>query len=207
MSKEIRSVPLSDFTAERDNEDMILEGYAAVFNQPTVLFTDEMGNEYKEVIDRNAFDSTDMKKCCLKYNHESNVPVLARVRGGSLELNVDDYGLHFRAKLFNTQTGRDIYELVKAGGIDECSFAFTIAEDGDSYDRNTRTRTLRNIDTLWDCSVVDHPAYTEGTNVAARSFLEAEAEKDALESAVAKAEAEALELRKRKILLMLEVSD
>lgn len=181
MAKEERKVLFRDYNLSDENGEMILEGYAAVFDQPTVLFTDANGNEFKEVISRDAFNNTDMSKCCLKYNHESSVPVLARVRGGSLELNVDDYGLHFRAKLFNTSVARDVYELVKAGGIDECSFAFTINEDGDIYDKATRTRTVQAIDYLWDCAVVDNPAYG-GTSVSARSFLEAEAEKERLES-------------------------
>lgn len=179
--KDERKVELRNSTAIEEDGKMILEGYAAVFDQPTVLFTDERGNEYREVIDREAFASTDMSKCCLKYNHESSVPVLARVRGGSLQLSVDDYGLKFRAELFNTSVAKDVYELVKAGGIDECSFAFTIAPDGSDYDRNTRTRSIRNIEYLWDCAVVDNPAYG-GTSVSARSFLEAEAEKEILES-------------------------
>lgn len=180
MAKEERKVLFRDYNVSEDNGDMFLEGYAAVFDQPTVLYKDINGNEFKEVISRTAFENTDMSKCCLKYNHESSVPVLARVRGGSLELDVDDYGLHFRAKLFNTSVARDVYELVKAGGIDECSFAFTINEDGDDYDRATRTRTIRSIGNLWDCAVVDNPAYG-GTSVTARSFFEAEAEKENLE--------------------------
>lgn len=178
QERTVQGVEIRAFN-EEGSEDMILEGYAAVFDQPTVLWKDENGVEFKEVIDRKAFEGTEMKKCCLKYNHESGVPVLARVRGGSMDLNVDDYGLHFRAKLFNTQTSRDIYEIVKAGGIDECSFAFTIKAD--EYDRTSHTRTIRSVDTLYDCAVVDNPAYG-GTSVAARSFFEAEAEKERLES-------------------------
>lgn len=181
MAKLERAVNLTELRSEMVENDMILEGYAAVFNQPTVLFKDNRGREFKEVIDRHAFDGCDFSKCCLKYNHESAIPVLARVRGGSLELNVDDYGLHFRGKLFNTTTCRDMYELVKAGGIDECSFAFVIdAKDGDSYDGKTRTRTLKKITNLFDVAIVDNPAYG-GTSVAARSFFEAEAEKEEME--------------------------
>lgn len=198
--KEIRTAPLKElrFVGEDDGE-MILEGYAAVFDQPTVLFVDN-GTEYKEVIDRAAFEKTDMAKCCLKYNHESGVPVLSRVRGGFMLLSIDDYGLHFRAKLFNTQTSRDIYEIVKAGGLDECSFAFSIADNGDSYDRKTHTRTITRIDTLWDCAVVDNPAYG-GTSVSARSFFEAEAEKEKLDSL----KREERERLKAKIKILLEV--
>lgn len=197
--KQERIVPIKELRAAEESEDMILEGYAAVFDQPTVLWKDENGVEYKEVIDRAAFDGCNMKKCCLKYNHESGVPPLARVRGGSLELNVDAYGLHFRAKLFNTQSARDIYEIVKAGGIDECSFAFTVIKD--EYDRNTHTRTIRGVDTLFDVAVVDNPAYG-GTSVqAVRSFFEADAEKEKMDIL----EAERREKQKQKIRLMMEV--
>lgn len=204
--KEIRSVPLNDFKAENENNEMRLSGYAAVFGQPTILFVDSNGTEYKEVIDRHAFDECDVSKCCLKYNHESAVPVLSRVRGGKMELLTDDYGLKFDAKLFNTQTARDVFALVQEGGLTECSFAFTLPTDGsgESYDKATHTRTILKIDKLWDCAVVDNPAY-DGTSVAARDFLKAEAEKDnleRLEREAAKAERE----RKIKILnLMLEV--
>lgn len=203
--KEERIVQLKEFRAyTTESGEMRLSGYAAVFDQPTVLFKDDNGIEYKEVIDRNAFEGCDFSKCCLKYNHESSVPVLSRVRGNFMSLNIDDYGLFFDAKLFNTQTSRDIHTIVSEGGLTECSFAFSLAPDGDAYDRNSHTRRITRIANLWDCAVVDNPAYG-GTNVAARSFLEAEAEKDnleRLEREAAKAEHE----RKVKILnLMLEV--
>ena len=34
------------------DEDMVIEGYAAVYDSPTVLWTDDDGTEYKEVIER-----------------------------------------------------------------------------------------------------------------------------------------------------------
>lgn len=159
-----------------NNEDdsMILEGYAATYDNPTVLYEFD-GIEYHEVIDRGAFDNMDSKDCCLKYNHSNNVPLLARTRGGSLELSVDEIGLRFKAKLFDTQVSRDVYELVKQGGLDKCSFAFTIKED--SYDRDTRTRHIRKINKLFDVAIVDIPAY-DSTSVNARSFFELEREKE-----------------------------
>lgn len=157
-----------------EDKSMVLEGYAATYDNPTVLYEID-GIEYNEVIDRGAFDGMDSKDCCLKYNHSSNVPILARTRGGSLELTVDDIGLRFRAKLFNTQSSRDVYELVKQGGLDKCSFAFTIKED--SYVRDTRTRHIKKIDKLFDVAVVDIPAY-DSTSVSARSFFELERDKE-----------------------------
>lgn len=175
MTKEIRTL---DF-ANQSDEEMSIQGYAATFNRPTVLYKIE-GVEFKEVIARTAFDKTDMKDCCLKYNHSDQVMILARTRGGSLKLKTDDNGLFFDAKLFNTTSGKDVHLLVKEGVLDKCSFAFTIAPDGDTYDPKTRTRTITNIEKLWDCSIVDIPAY-DSTSVQARSFFEAEAEKERLD--------------------------
>lgn len=188
MEKQLR---ISNFS-NMSQEDMILEGYAVTFDSPTVLYT-LGGIDYKEVIDKNAFVDCNFKDCCLKYNHNDSVPILARTRGNSLELIVDNKGLFFRAKLFNTQAARDVYTLVKEGALDKCSFSFTINEiDGDSYDPKTKTRTIKKISRLWDCSVVDIPAY-DSTSVSARSFFELEKEKEqkALDNA---------ELRKRLIL-------
>lgn len=169
-----------EIRAEQDNE-MYLEGYAATFDNPTCLYEID-GITYNEVIDRGAFDGMNAKDCCLKYNHSNSVPILARTRGGSLELEVDSIGLKFKAKLFNTQTSRDVYELVKQGGLDKCSFAFTIKEE--SYDRESRTRHIKAIDKLFDVAIVDIPAY-DSTSVNARSFFELENEKEhkALEKA------------------------
>ena len=164
-----------------EENSMILEGYAATYDNPTVLYEID-GIQYNEVIDRGAFDEMDFKDCCLKYNHSNNVPILARTRGGSLELILDEIGLRFKANLFNTQTSRDVYELVKQGGLDKCSFAFTIKED--SYERESRTRHIRKIDKLFDVAIVDIPAY-DSTSVSARSYFELEREKEqkALEKA------------------------
>jgi len=176
-NKEIRFLDFEN----QSQEDMVVEGYAATFNQPTVLYVRD-GIQYKEVISKNAFQNTDMKDCCFKYNHSDNVMILARTRGGSLQLKTDEHGLFFRSKLFDTQSGRDVHTLVKAGVLDRCSFAFTIAKDGDVFDKQTRTRTILKIDKLYDCSIVDIPAY-DSTSVSARSFFDAEADKELKEIA------------------------
>ena len=105
LEKQIRGLELREFQA--NNDEMILEGYASVFDTPTVLWEYE-GVEYKEIIDRHAFDNADFSDCCLKYNHVDTVPILARVRGGSLTTEIDDYGLKFRAKLIDTTTNKEI---------------------------------------------------------------------------------------------------
>ena len=157
-----------------DSNERILEGIATVFDTPTVLYEID-GIEYKEIIDRHALDNADFSNCCLKYNHSDNVPIMARTRKGSLKTSIDNEGLHFRANLFNTQTSRDVYELVKVGGLDKCSFAFTV-EDAE-YDKNTHTRRILKIDKVFDISIVDVPAYDD-TDVSARSIFKLENEKE-----------------------------
>lgn len=169
---QVREVQLRNAVAEENDGKMVLEGYAVVFDSPTVLYTDSDGNECKEVISKDVFDGADMSDCCLKYNHGGML--LARVRGGSLKLTVDDYGLYFRAELFDTQLSRDVYKLVQEGGLDKCSFAFTVKEQ--SYNKETRTLTILKIEKLYDVAVVDIPAYKD-TSVSARGLLEMEMEK------------------------------
>ena len=165
--KQIRIAEFRNASAEKQNDDMILQGYGAVFDTPTVLFNIG-GNDYSEIIAKGAFDGANFKDCALKYNHGDTCMVLARTRGGSLETSTDDFGLKFSARLFNTSMARDAYTLVKEGGIDKCSFAFIIKEE--SFNNETRTWTVTQIDQVIDISLVDLPAY-EDTSVEARSSI------------------------------------
>ena len=174
-----KEVRMSEFRNLSDAE-MTIEGYAATFENPTVLYKYD-GVEYKEVIDKTAFSKTEMKDCCLKYNHSDHVPILARKRGNSLSLSVDEIGLFFRAKLFDTQSARDVYKLVKEGALNRCSFSFVVAPGGAYYDGPTHTRHLMDIETLYDVSVVDIPAY-DTTSVNARALFSLDSEKERLDS-------------------------
>ena len=157
--------------SENEEKQKVLEGYAVVFDKPTVLYEYE-GVEYKEIIAKEAFDKADLKDVCLKYNHGDNFGILARTRNGSLQITVDDYGLKFRATLLNTPSANEIYECVKNGLIDKCSFAFRCEED--AYNQETHTRTILKIKRVYDLSVVDIPAYDD-TNVEARSYFDGRA--------------------------------
>lgn len=191
-NKEIRAINLTGLENNLENEKMKVSGHASVFESPTTLYEFE-GVEYKEVIARGAFDGCDMSQCCLKYNHSNHVPVLARVRGGSLKLSVDAIGLFFEAELFDTTVSRDVYSLVKQGGLDKCSFAFTI--DDEEYDSQTHTRTIKKIGKLFDVSIVDIPAYDD-TDVSARDYFKLENEKV---RALEKAQEEKRKLLKLKL--------
>ena len=151
-----------------ESAEMIIEGYATVFGERTLIGNEDWG--FYEIIDRDAFKDSDMKDVPLKYNHTDAVPILARTRNGSLSLTIDDKGLKIRAKLLDTQDAKDMYKRIQEGLIDKMSFAFTC--DKVEWDDSTKpvpTRTIKHFDRIWDVSVVDIPAY-DGTSVYARSL-------------------------------------
>lgn len=156
-----------------DSQEQVIEGYALKFNKESSV----LGNylRFKEIIDAHALDTTIMDDVVATFNHDQN-QVLGRTKV-NLELTVDNIGLKFRVKPTDTQFARDLIVNIKAGVINQCSFAFTIPdeqgaeewvesdEEGVDY-----VRTVRKIDHLYDVSVVTTPAYpdTEAT-VGARS--------------------------------------
>ena len=155
-----------------DDGKMIVEGLAVVFDQPTVLFKLDDGTEIKEVIERGALDNTDVSDCFFKYNHSNHTMGMARVKNGTLQLEIRDEGLFIRAELADTTAGRDLYELVKRGDIDKMSFAFDIEEE--EFDQEQYMFRVKKISKLWDVAVVNVPAY-DGTRIYARRLEDVEA--------------------------------
>ena len=130
-------------------QEMIVEGQAVTFESETTLF--KCGEtEYKEVIDRNAFNEADMSDVIFNYNHSGKV--VARTRNNTLRLNIDSNGLNIEARLDGTDEGRKLYEEIKGGYIDRMSFCFTIKEE--SYNQETHTWRVLKIDKLYDVSAV-----------------------------------------------------
>lgn len=167
---EVRSVQ-----DEQGGEELVVEGYAAVFDSPTVLFEYE-GIEYKEQICTGAFDGCQMSDVIFNYNHEGKV--LARTRNKTLELNIDEKGLKIRARLDGTDEGRKLYEEIKGGYVDRMSFAFRTQEE--SFDKENNQWNIRKIKRLYDVSAVSIPAYDDTSISARKSFiLEAEAQEKA----------------------------
>lgn len=160
-NKECRTLNVEMRAVDSEEDKMIIEGYAITFESPATHWG------MTEVIDRNALSECDMSDVPLKYNHDDSHLILARTRNGSLKLEVDDIGLHFRAELIDTNANQDIYKSIKAGLIDKCSFAFTTKDE--EYNFDTDTRRIKSIDKLFDVSVVDVPYY-DSTSVYARKL-------------------------------------
>lgn len=161
MNKETRMLNVEFRALDNDEDKMIVEGYAITFNSPATHWG------MTEVINERALDNCDMSDVPLKYNHDDSHLIMARTRNGSLVLEKDSIGLKIRAELIDTQSNKDIYKSIKAGLLDKMSFAFTVKEE--QYDFDTDTRTILNIDKLFDVSIVDTPYY-DSTSVFARKL-------------------------------------
>ena len=152
--REYRSLNLVVETRnEAGDPSYIVRGYASTF-EPYVLFTDENGNDYKEVIEKDAFKDADLTDVVFRVDHEGTV--YARSSAGTLKVGFDEHGLFDEADLSKTAKARSLFEDIAAGNYPKQSFAFTVAED--EYDKKTRTRTIKRIAKVFDVSPVSFPA-------------------------------------------------
>jgi HK97 family phage prohead protease len=177
-----------------EGDKMIIEGYAITYDKPA---THEIGGrKFTETIKRGALDRTDMKDVPLRYNHNDNVMIMARTRNKSLQLIKDENGLKIIAELIDTQSNRDLHKAIQEGLIDKMSFAFTVADGGDTwtFESDETKRDVTNIAKLWDVSVVDTPFY-DSTSIYARSLELLESEERRLDSLREK------EILKQKIIM------
>ena len=186
MEKEKRLFKVRSLQEEYDTEKYcgVVEGYAVVFEDPATY-------EYTEIIDRHALDGTNMRDCVLRYNHSEDSFSVARTRNGSLLLSIDERGLYIKAYIINTQFGRDLYRMIQEGLVDQMSFAFTTTKE--SWDDETKTRRILEIDKLYDVSAVDQPFYVN-TTIFARSLADYEQEAREIK----------LNLEKQKLLTLLD---
>ena len=189
----LKETRLADVTLEEQDGKMILEGYAIVFNQETLIGDEDYG--FIEEVDRNALSDVSMKDVPMKYNHMDSHLIIARTKNKSLTLSIDNTGLKVRAELLDTTSNQDIYKMVRSGLLDKMSFAFTVDEQIWNREGKVPKRTITKIDRLYDVSVVDTPAY-DSTSIHARSLESMELE---LKSMDLVKEQEQIELLKRRI--------
>jgi len=149
-------------TEKRIETDFYAEGYATTFDVPYALWED-----YKEVIDRHALDEADVSDVIMQYDHAGRV--LARLRNQTLMLVPDDHGLLIAADLAKGESARQLFEEITNGLIDRMSWSFIVDED--SYDRETKTRTILKVKKVFDVSAVSFPA-NDATEISARSWVD-----------------------------------
>ena len=182
---------------EGEEQRYIVEGYASTF-EPYVLMNID-GIDYSERIEPTAFDGADLSDVVFRIDHTGRV--YARSSAGTVQVWADEHGLAQRTDLGKTQMARDVFADIEAGNYPKMSFAFVVAEDGDSYDKATHTRTIHRIAKVFDVSPVVFPA-NPGTElgVATRDYFNGVIEAEKAE----RLEREAREKQKQKIRILME---
>lgn len=171
LHPEFRALDMS----ENDNQ-MIVEGHATTFDEEYELYTFDDWDGYRtsvvEVVDRKAFDETDMSDVIFLYDHRGRV--MARNRNNTLTTKPDNVGLFIRANLSGSDLGPGLYADIQKGFVDRMSMQFTVAahvltEERDDENKTRRLiRRITRVGKLYDVSAVGIPA-NDGTDISARS--------------------------------------
>ena len=168
--RQIRSVPSKFETREDASGELYISGYFSVFNSNYEIWPGAT-----ESIADTAFDDAlaDDIRCLI--DHETRL-VLGRNKAGTLVLKVDSRGLWGEVKINpNDQDAMNLYERVKRGDVDQCSFGFDILDEEFKDKGDSVHWTIKRVK-LYEVSVVTFPAYTE-TSVSARKAQLKEIEK------------------------------
>lgn len=163
---EYRAYTLPGLTVRRDGDRAIIAGYAAVFNQMSVMLWG-----FREEILKGAFvESIEKNDIRGLWQHETD-QVLGRTKNGTLRLWEDEKGLSFELEPPDTTLGRDAVTTIERGDVDQMSFGFRSLPDGDEWrfgEDETLIRTLKRVDLL-EISPVTWAAYPQ-TSVGVRSL-------------------------------------
>ena len=166
---EKRSLPL-EIRMDDEGDSRSVKGYAVVYDTWT-----DIGNWYREKIApgalRSALMNSDIR---LLLNHDSN-HLLARQKSGTLSVREDEKGLYFEATI--PESREDVYEMVKRGDLDECSFAFRVSKDEWRYayendDLDVDERVIKEISIVPEITLATFGAY-KTTSVDLRTYEEA----------------------------------
>lgn len=148
-------------TREADGQKHI-EGYFAVFNSNY-----EIAPGMSESIAPGAFSRTLSGDVRALINHDTTL-VLGRTKAHTLRLSEDERGLWGDITINpNDQDAVNLYERVKRGDVDQCSFGFEIVrEDTEVGEDGSIHWTIQEVN-LFEVSACTFPAY-EATNISAR---------------------------------------
>lgn len=166
--RQLRTVA-TEFQIREDGDAPHITGYFAVFNSNY-----EIAPGMSESIRPGAFSRTLSGDIRALINHDTTL-VLGRTKAHTLELREDERGLWGDITINrNDGDAVNLYERVRRGDVDQCSFGFEIvSEETDFRDDGSVHWTITEVN-LFEVSACTFPAY-EATNISAR-----EAERDAM---------------------------
>src|SRR5574337_456443 len=164
LTNQFRSIgKLNTRDNTNETDEMKITGYFVVFNSETRLYE----SVYEEISDK-AFENIDLSDIRALADHDT-AKILGRTKSQTWSLGVDEKGLFGEITINKNDTEAvNLYERVKRGDIDQCSFGFNILNEiMDQRADGSVKWTITEIE-LFEVSVVTFPAYAD-TAVEARS--------------------------------------
>ena len=169
----LRNVRVSDPAVSGDGS-WIVEGYAAVFEQETVLY-DGKWFRVREVISKDAFGPVlgrvgqGEELVHLNHGHQMESSVAAtNVEGvGGLSLRADEHGLKFSARVdAEDPDAVRMAAKLRRGVVAQASFAFTVADEevtirDDEDGKEDELWRINEIGSLYDVCVCAQGAYPQ----------------------------------------------
>lgn len=165
MAKEFRIKGTELRTVEGDT--LNIEGYVnAVGRESELLYSPKRNKWFKEVMEPGVFkraleNNVDIP---MLLEHDYNKQI-ASTSNGTLELTEDSIGLKFKA----TIQDQELYNSIKNGEINSCSFGFVCEEDEYEFVNNKEEKRYVKDIQLLEVSLVKNPAYI-GSLVEARNM-------------------------------------
>ena len=164
MEKRIINIETSLETRQEEDgkETDVVVGYGSIFNSRS----NDLGGFYEYIaegaITDDVINSSDVRALI---NHNMDKILARSVNGnGTLKLNTDSKGMRYEFEIPSTTYGNDLKINMQNGNLNQSSFAFTLADNGDEWstdDDGNNIRTITKIDKLFDISIVTYPAYSQ----------------------------------------------
>lgn len=166
-NREIRSTSAPSVTGRK------VSGVAVAFRSPSRPLY-EKGKRFIEVILPEAITDELIQRCDIRalVDHD-RARLLARSNKGkgTLKLTRTEFGLEYSFEAPRTADGDYVVEMVKRKDIEGSSFAFSVADDGEKWEKHnngTYTRYITKIRALYDVTITADPAYPS-TSVGVRN--------------------------------------
>lgn len=154
------NIELNTRSDETSGEKKIA-GYFVVFNSETELWP----GAYEEISPEALTNIPEDVRAL--FDHDTS-KVLGRTKAGTLMLSIDEKGLYGEIIINeNDSDAVNLYERVKRGDIDQCSFGFEILKEETEHRDDGSIKWIIKEIILYEVSVVTFPAYAD-TAVEAR---------------------------------------
>lgn len=177
MNRENRQLrtAATEFQTREDGENLVIEGYFAVFNSNY-----DLGMGMSESIAPGAFTDTLADDVRALVNHDTTL-VLGRTSAHTLEIRQDERGLWGKVLINpNDQDAMNLYSRVQRGDVNQCSIGFDILDEETEYRGEDVHWTIKAVK-LYEVSACTFPAYTE-TAISARAKDKEELQKRSMDA-------------------------